>query len=103
MRRALEYGEKFDLPVIGSLSGLWTLVSDGVMHEGYWRKVSACEAGPRREKIMLWRETLLLAEADGANVHCQHLSTEGSVAVAAGGPQTRRTDRWRRLAHIISS
>src|SRR5262249_14119596 len=35
MRRALEYAKMFDLPVMDHCQD-YSLVTDGVMHEGYW-------------------------------------------------------------------
>ena len=35
MRRALEYARMFDLPVLDHCQD-YSLVTDGVMHEGYW-------------------------------------------------------------------
>ena len=39
MRRALEYARMFDLPVMDHCQD-YSLVTDGVMHEGYWSTVA---------------------------------------------------------------
>src|SRR5207244_8588801 len=38
MRRALEYAKMFDLPVMDHCQD-YSLVTDGVVHEGYWSTV----------------------------------------------------------------
>ena len=50
MRRAMEYAKMFDLPIMDHCQD-YSLVTDGVMHEGYWSAVNwACAAGRRRAK-----------------------------------------------------
>jgi dihydroorotase len=55
------------------------LVSDGVMHEGYWSNVLGLRGWPAAGEEMIVARNILLAETTGAHVHCQHLSTAGSV------------------------
>src|SRR4051812_9881502 len=45
MRRALEYAKMFDLPVMDHCQD-YALVSDGVMHEGYWSTVLGLRGWP---------------------------------------------------------
>jgi len=45
MRRALEYAKMFNLPVLDHCQDV-TLVSDGVMHEGYWSTVLGLRGWP---------------------------------------------------------
>ncbi|MFM1770241.1 MAG: Dihydroorotase [Verrucomicrobiota bacterium] len=80
MRRALEYARMFDLPVMDHCQD-YALVSDGVMHEGYWSTVLGLRGWPAAGEDMIVARNILLAEATGAHVHCQHLSTAGSVAL----------------------
>jgi dihydroorotase len=78
MRRALEYAKMFDLPVLDHCQD-YMLVSDGVMHEGYWSTLLGLRGWPASGEEMIVARNILLAEATGTHVHCQHLSTAGSV------------------------
>ncbi len=78
MRRALEYARMFDLPVMDHCQD-YSLVTDGVMHEGYWSTVLGLRGWPAAGEEMMVARNILLAEATGARVHCQHLSAAGSV------------------------
>ena len=78
MRRALEYARMFDLPVMDHCQD-YSLVSDGVMHEGYWSTVLGLRGWPAAGEEMIVARNILLAETTGAQVHCQHLSTARSV------------------------
>jgi dihydroorotase len=78
MRRALEYAKMFDLPVMDHCQD-YALVNDGVMHEGYWSTALGLHGWPAAGEDLIVARNILLAEATGAHVHCQHLSTAGSV------------------------
>ena len=78
MRRALEYARMFGLPVMDHCQD-YSLVTDGVMHEGYWSTVLGLRGWPSAGEEMIVARNILLAEATGAHVHCQHLSAAGSV------------------------
>jgi dihydroorotase len=78
MRRALEYAKMFDLPVMDHCQD-YALVSDGVMHEGYWSTVLGLRGWPAAGEEMIVARNIVLAELTGTHVHCQHLSTAGSV------------------------
>ena len=78
MRRALEYAKMFDLPVLDHCQD-YALVSDGVMHEGYWNTALGLRGWPAAGEEMIVARNVLLAETTGARVHCQHLSSAGSV------------------------
>ena len=78
MRRALEYAKMFDLPVMDHCQD-YGLVSDGVMHEGFWSARLGLRGWPAAGEDMIVARNILLAELTGAHVHCQHLSTAGSV------------------------
>ena len=80
MRRACEYARMFDLPVMDHCQD-YSLVTDGVMHEGYWSTVLGLRGWPSAGEEMIVARNILLAELTGANVHCQHLSAAGSVAL----------------------
>jgi len=78
MRRALEYSRMFDLPVMDHCQD-YSIVTDGVMHEGYWSGVLGLRGWPASGEELIVMRNILLAELTGARVHCQHLSCAGSV------------------------
>lgn len=78
MRRALEYARMFDLPVMDHCQD-YSLVTDGVMHEGYWSTLLGLRGWPSAGEEMIVARNILLAETTGCHVHCQHLSAAGSV------------------------
>ena len=78
MRRAMEYAKMFDLPLMDHCQD-YSLVTDGVMHEGYWSTSLGLRGWPAAGEEMIVARNILLAEMTGARVHCQHISTAGSV------------------------
>ena len=78
MRRALEYAGMFDLTVMDHCQD-YSLVMDGVMHEGYWSTVLGLKGWPASGEEMIVARNVMLAELTGTRVHCQHVSTAGSV------------------------
>ncbi|HEY1663984.1 MAG TPA: dihydroorotase [Verrucomicrobiae bacterium] len=80
MRRACEYAKMFDLPLMDHCQD-YSLVTDGVMHEGYWSTALGLRGWPSAGEEMIVARNILLAELTGAKIHCQHLSAAGSVAL----------------------
>ncbi len=80
MRRACEYAKMFDLPIFDHCQD-YSLVTDGVMNEGYWSLVLGLRSWPSAGEEMIVARNILLAELTGAKIHCQHLSAAGSVAL----------------------
>jgi dihydroorotase len=78
MRRALEYATMFDLPVMDHCQD-YSLVSDGVMHEGFYSTMLGLRGWPSEGEEMIVARNILLAERTGARVHCQHISAADSV------------------------
>lgn len=78
MRRALEYARMFDLPVLDHCQD-YSLAKDGVMHEGFWSNTLGLHGWPGVAEELIVGRNILLAELTGAQVHCQHLSSAGSV------------------------
>jgi dihydroorotase len=78
MRRALEYANMFGLPVLDHCQD-YSLVTDGVMHEGYWNTALGLRGWPAAGEEMIVARNILLARTTGARVHCQHLSSAGSI------------------------
>jgi dihydroorotase len=80
MRHACQYAKMFDLPVMDHCQD-YSLVTDGVMHEGYWSMVLGLRGWPAAGEEVIVARNILLAELTGARIHCQHLSAAGSVAL----------------------
>ena len=80
MRRALEYAQMFDLPVMDHCQD-YALVGKGVMHEGYWSTVLGLPGWPAAGEEAIVQRNALLAELCGTPIHCQHLSSAGSVRI----------------------
>src|SRR5450755_1555906 len=80
MRRACEYAKMFGLPIFDHCQD-YSLVTDGVMHEGYWSLALGLRSWPSAGEEMIVARNILLAELTGAKIHCQHLSAAGSVAL----------------------
>lgn len=86
MRRALEYARMFDLPVFDHCQD-YSLVSDGVMHEGYWSTSLGLRGWPATGEDMIVARNILLAELTGAHIHCQHISSARSVQLIRAAKQ----------------
>ena len=80
MRRACEYAKMFNLPIMDHCQD-YSLVTEGVMHEGYWSLALGLRSWPAAGEEMIVARNILLAELTGAKIHCQHLSAAGSVAL----------------------
>lgn len=80
MRRALEYAAMFGLPLFDHCQD-YALVTDGVMHEGYWSANLGLRGWPSAGEEVIVARNILLAETTGAHIHCQHISAAGSVAL----------------------
>ncbi len=68
----------FDLTVMDHCQD-YSLVTEGVIHEGYWSLALGLRSWPAAGEEMIVARNILLAELTGARVHCQHLSAAGSV------------------------
>jgi dihydroorotase len=80
MRRALEYARMFGLTVMDHCQD-YALVGKGVMHEGYWSTVLGLPGWPAAGEEIIVQRNGLLAELTGTPIHCQHLSSGGSVRI----------------------
>lgn len=78
MRRACDYARMFGLPVMDHCQD-YGLVTDGVMHEGFHSTVLGLRGWPAAGEEVIVARNILLAEQTGTHIHCQHLSTAGSV------------------------
>lgn len=80
MRRALEYASMFDLPILDHCQD-YNLSADGVMNEGYWSTVLGLRGWPAIAEEIIVSRNAMLAELTGGVIHCQHLSSAGSVRI----------------------
>ena len=78
MRRAAEYARMFDLPMMDHCQD-YSLVSDGVVHEGYWSTTLGLRGWPSIGEEVIVARNILLAEQTGTKIHCQHMSSAGSI------------------------
>lgn len=78
MRRACEYARMFRLPVMDHCQD-YGLVTDGVMHEGLYSTALGLRGWPASGEEVIVARNILLAELTGTPIHCQHLSSAGSV------------------------
>ena len=78
MRRALEYASMFGLTVMDHCQD-YNLVGKGVMHEGAVSTALGLPGWPAAGEEIIVQRNALLAELTGTPIHCQHLSSGGSV------------------------
>lgn len=78
MRRAVEYAKMFGLPILDHCQD-YSLVSDGVMHEGNWSVRLGLPGWPAIGEELIVDRNILLAELCKHPIHCQHISSAGSV------------------------
>lgn len=77
-RRALEYAQLFDLPVIQHCEDLH-LSKGGVMHEGAMSARLGLKGIPAAAEDTMVSRDLILAEVTGGKYHVAHLSTRRAV------------------------
>jgi dihydroorotase len=80
MRRALEYGRTFDLPVIQHAED-HALTEGAQMHEGAVATQLGLRGWPRVAEDIIVARDVLLAEATGARYHVAHVSSLGAVRI----------------------
>jgi dihydroorotase len=78
MRRAVEYARMVGVPLLDHCQD-YNLVANGVVHEGYWSTLLGLPGWPAAGEEAIVMRNILLAELCDHHVHCQHLSTAGSV------------------------
>jgi dihydroorotase len=78
MRHVVEYSKSFELPILDHCEDE-ILVSEGVMHEGYWSTVLGMEGiSGASEELMVARD-IILARTSNWKIHVQHVSALESV------------------------
>jgi dihydroorotase len=77
-RRALEYAQMFDLPVIQHCEDLH-LSKSGVMHEGLYSTRLGLKGIPSAAESAMVARDMILTETTGGKYHVAHLSTRKAV------------------------
>src|SRR5438094_749713 len=78
MRRAVEYARMVGVPILDHCQD-YNLVGNGVVHEGYWSTLLGLPCWPAAGEEAIVMRNILLAELCDHHIHCQHISTSGSV------------------------
>jgi dihydroorotase len=78
MRRAVEYARMVGVPVLDHCQD-YNLVGDGVVHEGYWSTLLGLPGWPAAGEEAIVMRNILLADLCDHQIHCQHVTTAGSV------------------------
>ena len=80
MRRAMEYGCMFDLPILSHCEDR-VLAGNGVMHEGSVSTVLGLPGVPAAVESAIVYRDIQLATLSGAHLHVQHVSTAETVSL----------------------
>jgi dihydroorotase len=78
MRSAVQYAHMVGVPVLDHCQD-YNLVGNGVMHEGYWSTLLGLPGWPAAGEEAIVMRNILLAELCHHQIHCQHISSAGSV------------------------
>ena len=78
MRRAVEYARMFGLTVMDHCQD-YSIVGNGIMNEGEWSLRLGLPGWPRAGEEMIVSRNIMLAELCDSPIHCQHISSGGSV------------------------
>ena len=80
MRRAVEYADMFDLPIMDHCQDA-SLTHKAVMNEGEWSLRLGLRGWPRAAEDIIVARNVILAELSGAHIHMQHVSSATSVDI----------------------
>jgi dihydroorotase len=78
MRRAVQYARMVGVPLLDHCQD-YNLVGNGVVHEGYWSTLLGLPGWPAAGEEAIVMRNILLAELCDHHIHCQHISSAGSV------------------------
>jgi len=78
MRRAVEYARMVGVPVLDHCQD-YNLVGNGVVNEGEWSTLLGLSGWPAAGEEAMVMRNILLSELCDHHIHCQHISTAGSV------------------------
>lgn len=79
MRRAAEYCGMFGLPILDHCQDATLAGPDALVHEGFHSTLLGLPGWPRMAEEIVVARNALVSEATGTRIHCQHLSSGGSV------------------------
>jgi dihydroorotase len=80
MRRAVEYAQMFDLPVMDHCQDA-SLTEGAVMNEGEWSLKLGLRGWPKAAEDVIIARNVILSELTGAHIHMQHVSSAASVDI----------------------
>lgn len=80
MRRAVEYANMFDLPILDHCQDA-TLTEDGVINEGEWSLKLGLRGWPKAAEDIIVARDVILSRLTGAHIHIQHVSSAASVDI----------------------
>ncbi len=80
MRRAVEYAQMFDLPVMDHCQDA-SLTEGAVMNEGEWSLKLGLRGWPKAAEDVIVARNVILSELTGAHIHMQHVSSAASVDI----------------------
>tara|TARA_B100001971_G_scaffold173492_3_gene166434 strand:- start:2640 stop:3932 length:1293 start_codon:yes stop_codon:yes gene_type:complete len=78
MRRAVEYAQMFDLPIMDHCQDA-SLTEGAMMNEGEWSLRLGLQGWPKAAEDIIVARNVILAELTGAHIHMQHISSARSV------------------------
>ncbi len=78
MRRALEYAQLFDVPIVDHCEDP-NLAATGVMHEGAVATRLGLRGSPAAAEDVMVARDVVLAELAGGRAHIAHVSTKGAL------------------------
>jgi dihydroorotase len=90
MKKALEYGRDFGLPIIDHCENLF-MTQQGQMNEGAVARDLGLRGIPPQAEELIVKRDLDLARETGGHVHIAHVSTARSVAMIRAAKETRVT------------
>jgi len=79
MRRAAEYAGMFGLPILDHCQDASLAGAEAMVHEGHRGTLLGLPGWPRMAEEIIVARDAMLAAATGTPIHCQHLSSGGSV------------------------
>ena len=101
MRRALEYAGMFDLPVMDHCQD-YSIVTDGVMHEGYWSTNLGLKGWPAAGEDLIVARNIELAELTGTHSLPAHQQRQIS-GIDPTSKSSRSANLWRGLCASLHS
>ncbi|MCC5834854.1 MAG: dihydroorotase [Opitutales bacterium] len=80
MRRALEYAQHFNLPIMDHCQDM-SMTRGSVMNEGYWSLRLGLKGWPSAAEDLIIARNVVLSQHTGAHIHMQHVSSAYGVDI----------------------